>query len=147
MPPAPYKKRTHRLVSKLRNFAIRPKLYGMVKQKQDSKILDPALQESLRRFKAEFFRALGHPTRIHIVEVLREGELPVNQILERVKVEAANLSQHLSVLRAKRVVTNRKDGGVVLYALRDPMLIDILGILRQYFQSHLEESLSMLKGL
>lgn len=108
---------------------------------------NPVLQEALRRFKAEFFQALSHPTRIHIVETLRDGPLPVSEILKNVPVEPANLSQHLSLLRAKGVVSNRKEGSQIYYSLRDPMLIQILDILRSYFQSHLEEVLQMLKGL
>jgi DNA-binding transcriptional ArsR family regulator len=108
---------------------------------------DPALADALRRFKAEVFQVLGHPTRIHIVEVLRNGELPVSAILEQVGVEAANLSQHLSVLRSRRLVLNRKEGNQVLYSLRDPMLTEVLDTMKRYFQKHLEESMAMLKGM
>jgi ArsR family transcriptional regulator len=103
--------------------------------------------EALRRFKAEVFQVLGHPTRIHIVEVLRNGELAVSAILEQIGVEPANLSQHLSVLRSRRLVTNRKEGNQVLYALRDPLLVEVLETMRRYFQKHLEEAMGMLKGI
>ena len=104
-------------------------------------------QEALRRFKAEVFQVLGHPTRIHIVECLRHGELAVNAILERVGVEPANLSQHLSVLRGKDLVVKRKDGNQVLYSLRDPLLVEVLLVMRRYFQAHLEEAMNMLKEI
>jgi ArsR family transcriptional regulator len=71
---------------------------------------DPARQDALRRFKAEVFQALSHPTRIHIVECLRDGERAVSAILERIGVEAANMSQHLAVLRSKQLVVARKEG-------------------------------------
>jgi ArsR family transcriptional regulator len=109
--------------------------------------VDARHAEALRRFKAEVFQVLGHPTRIHIVEVLRNKELPVSAILEQVGVEAANLSQHLSVLRSRRLVLNRKDGNQVLYSLRDPMLTEVLDTMKRYFQTHLEESMAMLKGM
>ena len=109
--------------------------------------VDASQADALRRFKAEVFQVLGHPTRIHIVEVLRNGELPVSAILEAVGVEAANLSQHLSVLRSRRLVINRKEGSQVLYSLRDPMLTEVLDTMRRYFQIHLEESMAMLKGM
>ena len=108
---------------------------------------DTGQAEALRRFKAEVFQVLGHPTRIHIVEVLRSGELPVSAILEQVGVEPANLSQHLSVLRSRRLVVNRKEGNQVLYALRDPMLVGVLETMKRYFQAHLEEAMGMLKGM
>lgn len=90
---------------------------------------------------------LAHATRIHIVECLQDGELPVNTIVERVGVEPANLSQHLSVLRSYGLVTTRKDGNQVFYSLRDQLLIEVLGTMRRYFQAHLEEALAMLAEL
>jgi ArsR family transcriptional regulator len=104
-------------------------------------------REALRRFKAEIFQALAHPTRIHIVECLRSGELSVGAILESIGGEAANTSQHLAVLRAKQLVVNRKEGNQVFYSLRDPLLNDVLDTMRRYFQAHLQEALGMLKEL
>ena len=98
-------------------------------------------QVALRRFKAEVFQALAHPTRIHIAECLQDGELPVSALVERIGIEPANLSQHLAVLRAKGLVVNRKEGTQVFYALRDPLLSEVLENMRQYFQAHLEEAL------
>ena len=85
------------------------------------------MSDSLRRFKADIFQALAHPTRIAIVEALREGELPAGQLIEKLQLEQANASQHLSVLRSKSVVVNRKAGNQVFYSLRDPVLIDTAG--------------------
>jgi len=102
-------------------------------------------QEALRRFKAEVFQALANPTRIHIVECLRDGEQPVSVIMDRVGLEAANASQHLAVLRSKQLVVNRKEGNQVFYSLRDPLLIEVLDTMRRYFQAHLAEALTMLK--
>lgn len=104
-------------------------------------------QLALRRFKAEVFQALAHPTRIHIAECLQEGELPVGVLMERIGIEPANLSQHLAVLRAKGLVVNRKEGTQVFYALRDPLLSDVLRNMRRYFQAHVEEALRILSEL
>ena len=104
-------------------------------------------QVALRRFKAEVFQALAHPTRIHIAESLQDGELPVSVLLARVGIEAANLSQHLAVLRAKGLVVNRKEGTQVFYALRDPLLSEVLRNMRRYFQAHVQEALHILKEL
>ena len=104
-------------------------------------------QVALRRFKAEVFQALAHPTRIHIAECLQDGELPVSVLLERVGIEPANLSQHLAVLRSKGLVVNRKEGTQVFYALRDPLLSEVLGNMRRYFQAHVQEALRILEEL
>jgi DNA-binding transcriptional ArsR family regulator len=105
------------------------------------------MQDDLRRFKAGIFQALAHPTRIAIVELLRDGEMPAGKILERLGVEQANASQHLAVLRGKQVVINRKEGNQVFYRLRDPVLVEVLDIMKHYFQAHLSEALTMLREM
>ena len=102
------------------------------------------MQDTLRRFKADFFQALAHPTRIAIIEQLRGGELSAGTLIERLAVEQANASQHLSVLRAKRILVNRKAGNQVFYSVRDPLVIQILDTMRQYFFTQLTEEQSML---
>lgn len=95
---------------------------------------------ALRNFKAEIFQALAHPTRIAIAEVLRKEELSAGRIIELLELEQANGSQHLAVLRAKRIVTARKEGNQVFYSLRDRALGEILDSLRAYFQRYLREA-------
>jgi ArsR family transcriptional regulator len=98
----------------------------------------------LRSYKASVFQALGHPTRIAIVETLREGELPAGAIQERLGIEQANVSQHLSILRSRQIVTNRKEGNQVFYSLRNPVLLEVLDIMRRYFQANLKDAVQML---
>lgn len=105
------------------------------------------MPDTLRQFKANIFQALAHPTRIAIVEVLRDGEMPAGAIIERLGLEQANASQHLSVLRAKQIVTSRKEGNQVFYSVRDPLLLEVLDIMRRYFHAHAEEIISMLKAM
>ncbi len=105
------------------------------------------MQDALRGFKADFFQALAHPTRIAIVEQLRGGELSAGSLIERLGIEQANASQHLAVLRAKNIVVSRKTGNQVFYAVRDPLIIEVLDLMRRYFHSHLSESLATLKAI
>ena len=65
------------------------------------------MSQELRRFKAEIFQALAHPTRIAIVEALRKGELSAGTLIERLGLEQANASQHFAVLRGKQIVVRR----------------------------------------
>jgi ArsR family transcriptional regulator len=101
----------------------------------------------LRRFKAEIFQALAHPTRIAILDLLREGELTVGAFGERLGLEQANLSQHLAVLRAKQIVTTRKTGTQVFYSVRDPLIFKVLDLMLHYFQKQVGESMAMLEEL
>jgi DNA-binding transcriptional ArsR family regulator len=105
------------------------------------------MPETLRQFKAGIFQALSHPTRIQIVELLRDGERSAGALIESLGVEQANASQHLAVLRSKRIVMSRKEGNQVFYRLRDPLLTEVLDLMRRYFHNHLSESLSMLEEM
>ena len=105
------------------------------------------MDSPLRVFKAQIFQALAHPTRIAVVEALREGEASAGALLVHLAVEPANLSQHLAVLRTKQVVVSRKSGNQVYYALRDPVLVEVLDLLKQYFNANLRQNAAMLDEL
>ncbi len=98
----------------------------------------------MQKFKAEFFKALAHPLRIRILELLAEGEKNVNEIQSLVGSEGSAVSQQLQVLRAKNIVTGTKDGNRVVYSLRDPMIIELLTVARQIFNNHLVDTITML---
>lgn len=98
----------------------------------------------LQRFKADFFKALAHPLRIRILELLSEGDKNVNELQALVGAEGSAVSQQLSILRNKNIVFGTKDGNRVTYSLRDPMIMDLLYIARQIFNNHLIDTVSKL---
>jgi ArsR family transcriptional regulator len=102
------------------------------------------MQETLRTYKASIFQALSHPTRIAILELLRDRELSARTIQEKLGVEQANLSQHMAILRSRQIVVNRKDGNQVFYSIRNPVLVEVLDIMRRYFQTNLADAIQML---
>lgn len=102
------------------------------------------MQDTLRRFKADIFQALAHPTRIAILELLSGGELAAGALIEKLGMEQANVSQHLAILRAKQLVSNRKAGNQVFYSVRDPIIIEVLNLMRAYFHANLKETIGML---
>lgn len=101
----------------------------------------------IQHFKAEFFKALAHPLRIKILEILCEGDKTVNEIQSILGTEGSSVSQQLAVLRSKNVVYGVKDGTSVIYSLRDPMIKDLLEVAKQIFNNHLVNSISMLKNM
>lgn len=103
--------------------------------------------DTLQTWKADFFKALAHPARIRILEYLRQGEKPAGDILEALGLEQSNGSQHLAVLRNRGILITHREGSNVLYAIRDPMLYEILDLLRRYFYDHLTEMRSLLEAL
>lgn len=80
----------------------------------------------LYRAKAEFFRTLGHPGRIRILELLSERDQAVHELLSAIDIEASNLSQQLAVLRLAGLVTQRRADGQVIYSLALPEVKDLL---------------------
>jgi DNA-binding transcriptional ArsR family regulator len=98
----------------------------------------------MQQFKADFFKALAHPLRIRILELLAEGDKNVNEIQSLVGSEGSAISQQLTVLRNKNIVTWTKDGNRVIYSLRDPMIIELLSVAKQIFNNHLIDTISML---
>lgn len=105
------------------------------------------MQDSLRSFKAEFFKALSHPVRIQILELLRGGELSVTELQERLGIEASSVSQNLSVLRHKNIVGTRKAGNSVYYTVRDPEIFALLDVARRIFNNQLRNTRSTLEQL
>jgi DNA-binding transcriptional ArsR family regulator len=89
--------------------------------------------------KAEFFRTLGHPARIRILELLAERDHAVHELLERIDIESSNLSQQLAVLRRSGLVAQRRDGGAVVYSIIIPEVRDLLLAARQILLAVLTE--------
>ena len=101
----------------------------------------------LGRFKAEFFKALAHPLRIAILDALRDGEMGVNDLALRLKVEQSSLSQQLAVMRNRNIVAGRKEGLNVYYSVRDTSVFKLLDVARQIFNNHLIDVKEMLQQM
>ncbi|SEO53528.1 metalloregulator ArsR/SmtB family transcription factor [Paenibacillus sp. OV219] len=101
----------------------------------------------LQQFKAEFFKALAHPMRIRILEVLSEGERTVNEIQTIIGSEGSSVSQQLAILRNKNVVYGLKDGTTVIYSLRDPLVKELLAVAKNIFDNHLVGTITMLENM
>lgn len=87
----------------------------------------------MHRFKSELFKTLGHPLRIQIVELLRDGEVSVRDLLRELDVEPSRASQQLGVLRTGGIVESRRADGTVYYWLRDPLVSELLDVGRRVF--------------
>ncbi|WP_067690659.1 ArsR/SmtB family transcription factor [Nocardia jejuensis] len=90
----------------------------------------PSMQRPLYQMKAEFFKTLGHPVRIRVLELLSARPHLVSELLEEIDVEAANLSQQLSVLRRAGLVRANRTGLSVTYELTSPQVVELLAAAR-----------------
>jgi DNA-binding transcriptional ArsR family regulator len=106
------------------------------------------VQFEMQQFKADFFKALAHPLRIRILEILSEGEKSVTEIQSVIGLEGSSaVSQQLAILRSKNIVAGIKDGNRVLYSLRDPKITELLAVAKSIFNNHLIDTISILDKL
>jgi ArsR family transcriptional regulator, arsenate/arsenite/antimonite-responsive transcriptional repressor len=85
----------------------------------------------LYQAKAEFFRMLGHPVRIRVLELLQDGPRAVRELLTEIEVEPSNLSAQLAVLRRSGIVTATRESSTVVYALAGADVADLLRAARR----------------
>ena len=102
-------------------------------------------REALRVFKAAFFKALAHPVRIGILELLRDGPLNVTQIQEATGAPGSSVSQQLAVLRSQGILATERRGTTIIYRVADPKLFELLDVARRIFNAHLSDSIDLLR--
>src|SRR5215471_10294485 len=110
-------------------------------------INDPVSSGELQTFKARFFKALAHPTRIRILEILVHRDRTVYELQEALTLEQATVSQQLAVLRNQGIVNAEKEGLAVRYSLRDPLIGELLEVARRIFNNHLVNTRELLREL
>jgi DNA-binding transcriptional ArsR family regulator len=101
----------------------------------------------LYQVKAEFFRTLGHPARIRVLELLGQREHAVSELLPEVGIEPTNLSQQLAVLRRAGLVVTRKEGSSVYYSLASPEIAELLAVARVILTEVIAGQLGLLADL
>jgi len=102
--------------------------------------------EPIQEVKAEFFRAMAHPARIRILEVLSEGERSVSELVDELGLESSHMSQQLGVLRRAGLVRARKEGASSIYALTDRRLAKLLALSKEILLSYLTATAGMLSA-
>jgi ArsR family transcriptional regulator len=99
------------------------------------------------QLKAEMFRVLGHPVRVRMLELLRDGELPVRELQRELDLDSSGASQHLAALRKLGLLESRREGTSVYYRVRDERTGQLLDVARQILAANLEQSQALLDEL
>ncbi len=99
------------------------------------------------RLKADFFRLLGHPARVRILELLVDGERSVGDLQAELGLDSGPTSQHLTSMRRLGILESRRDGTRVLYRVRDPRMFQLLAVAREVLSSQLEQTRELLGEL
>jgi ArsR family transcriptional regulator len=107
----------------------------------------PHAARPVHEVKATLFRVLGHPARVRILELLRDGERSVGQLQAELELDSGSTSQHLSALRRIGVVESRREGTSVHYRVEDERVFDLLAAGRDLIARRLEAEQSLLREL
>lgn len=105
------------------------------------------MKQSIHIYKANLFKALGHPLRLAILDALRDGEKTVTQLQEITGGEQASMSQHLKVLRQHHFVTARRDGTLSYYRNEDPDVYQFLDLGRQIYTQQVNRRRAQLEEI
>lgn len=104
-------------------------------------------QSPIYALKADFFRVLGHPVRVRLLQILRDGERSVGSLQDELELDSSSASQHLAALRAQGLLESRKEGTSVYYRVKDPRILDLLELAKQIISAAREDNQALLEGL
>src|SRR3989338_11715816 len=105
------------------------------------------MEEKMYEMHAEVCKSMANPTRLKIMNILREGEKSVEELRKQLRLPKANLSQHLSILRQRKIVSTRRAGLNIYYKVANPKLIKACDILREVLFEQLKEGESLIRAL
>lgn len=109
--------------------------------------MDRNMEEKMFQMHAEVCKSMASPTRLKIMNLLRDGEKSVEELKKRLGLPKANLSQHLSVLRQRRIVSTRRAGLNIYYKVTNPKMIKACDILREVLFEQLSEDEKLVRGM
>ncbi|MBK5230280.1 MAG: winged helix-turn-helix transcriptional regulator [Thermoleophilia bacterium] len=101
----------------------------------------------IHRVKAEFFKAIGHPARVRILEELGDGERSVGDLQAAIELDSSGTSQHLAAMRRQGILESRRAGTSVFYSVKDQRMFQLLETARQILTAQLEEQTALLDDL
>lgn len=105
------------------------------------------MADDVLELKANVLKALGQPTRLKILELLRDGERCVCEIFPAIQEEQSNVSRHLALLKATGILASRKEGQMVRYRIRDPQVFKLLDGVSALLKTHIDERRALSRHL
>ena len=105
------------------------------------------MEERVLELKAEILKALAQPTRLKILELLRNGEKCICEIVPAINGEQSNISRHISLMQKSSLVTTRKDGVKVMVKVRDTRVFEVLDSISTILKSRMSEQSKLIRAL
>jgi ArsR family transcriptional regulator len=104
------------------------------------------VEEQIYSYHAEMCKVLSHPKRLELINTLREGEMSVGELCHRLGLASANLSQHLAMMKERRILVSRKEGNVVYYRIANPRLLEAFDLLREILFEQIRRDAALIEA-
>jgi len=103
------------------------------------------VQDRIYTYHAEMCKVFSHPKRLELINVLRDKEMSVGELSQRLGLTIGNLSQHLAMMRERRILVSRKEGNMVYYRIANPRLLEASDLLREIMFEQIRQDASLIK--
>ncbi|MDP2920263.1 MAG: metalloregulator ArsR/SmtB family transcription factor [Dehalococcoidia bacterium] len=104
------------------------------------------MEEQIYEYHAEMCQVLSHPKRLEVINVLRDGEMSVTELSQKLGLTVGNLSQHLSMMKERHVLLTRKEGNMVYYRIANPKLIRCFDMMREMLFEQIRQDAALIQG-
>lgn len=104
------------------------------------------MEDQIFTYHAEMCKVFAHPKRLELISVLRDKEMSVGELSERLGLNMANLSQHLAMMKERRILVSRKEGNVVYYRIASPRLLEAFDLLREILFEQIRQDAAIIQG-
>jgi len=104
------------------------------------------VEDQIYAYHAEMCQVLSHPKRLEVINILRDGEMTVSELAQRLGLTVGNLSQHLSMMKERHILLSRKEGNMVFYRIANPKLIRCFDMMREMLFEQIRQDAALIDG-
>lgn len=104
------------------------------------------MEDQIYAYHAEMCKVFSHPKRLELINTLRDKEMGAGELGERLGLAKANLSQHLAMMKERRVLASRKEGNAVYYRIANPKLLQAYDMLRDMLFEQIRQDAALIEG-
>jgi DNA-binding transcriptional ArsR family regulator len=102
------------------------------------------MKDQIYQYHAEMCQVFSHPKRLEVINVLRDGEMTVSELAQKLEITVGNLSQHLSMMKERHILMSRKEGNMVYYRITNPKLIRCFDMMREMLFEQIRQDAALL---
>ncbi len=104
------------------------------------------MEGQIYSYHAEMCKVFSHPKRLELINILRDEEMSVGELSERLGLALGNLSQHLAMMRGRHILTSKKEGNVVYYRITNPRILEVFDLLREILFEQIKRDAALIQG-